>query len=60
MRASCSCCSECGCGCGVVFKLVVDTSGPGVVGIGEGLSAGGDGTGDAADTGVSMDSYMRK
>jgi hypothetical protein len=31
--------------------LVVDPSGPGVVGVGEGLSAGGDGKGDAADTG---------
>jgi hypothetical protein len=31
------------------------SSGPGVVGVGEGLSAGRDGKGDAADTGVSMD-----
>ena len=28
---------------------------PGVVGVGEGLSVGGDGKGEAADTGVSMD-----
>jgi hypothetical protein len=35
---------------------VVDSSssGPGVVGVGERLSAGLDGKGDAADTGVSM------
>ena len=57
MRASCSCCSGWGCGCGVV--LVVDTSGPGVVGVGEGLSAGGDGKGDAVDTGVSIHAKIR-
>ena len=57
MQASYSSCSGCGCGCGVVS--VVDTSGPGVVGVGEGLSAGGDGTGDAADTGVSMEGYKK-
>jgi hypothetical protein len=36
---------------------VVDpsSSGPGVVSVGEGLSAGRDGKCDAADTGVSMD-----
>jgi hypothetical protein len=33
---------------------VVDPPGPGVVGVGGGLSAGRDGKGDAADTGVSM------
>jgi hypothetical protein len=33
---------------------VVDPSGPGVVGVGEGLSAGRDGKGDTADTGVSI------
>jgi hypothetical protein len=34
---------------------VVDPSGPGVVGVDEGLSAERGGKGDAADTGVSMD-----
>ena len=34
---------------------MVDTSGPGVVGAGERMSAGDDGKGDAADTGVSID-----
>jgi hypothetical protein len=34
---------------------MVDPSGPGVVGVGDGLSAGSEGKGDAADTGVSMD-----
>ena len=34
---------------------MIDTSGPGVVGAGEGMSAGDDGKGDAADTGVSID-----
>jgi hypothetical protein len=56
--ASCSCCGcgVCGCGgCGCGVELVVDPSGPGVVGVGEELSAEGDGKGDAADTGVSMD-----
>ena len=33
----------------------VDPSGLGVVSAGKGLSAGGDGKGDAADTDVSMD-----
>ena len=36
-------------------ESVVDASVPGVVGVGEGLSVGGDGKGEAADTGVSMD-----
>ena len=34
---------------------MVDPSGPGRVGVGEGLSAGGYGKCDAADKGVSMD-----
>jgi hypothetical protein len=36
------------------WLINVDPSGPGVVGVGEGLSAGGDGKGDAAETGVLM------
>ena len=37
------------------WLIDVDPSGPGVVSTGKKVSAGGDGKGDAADTGVSMD-----
>ena len=58
VRVSCSCCGCCGCGRGwgsCIVEVVLDPSGPGVVGVDVGLSAEGDGKGDAADTGVSID-----